>query len=69
MTEALELAEDLSLVALRCVPEEEVVAAQLLVRRVSLALRALLFAPYAVLKVRRTLPPSRAQTETSSHGP
>jgi len=35
VSEALERAEDSSLVALRCVPEEEeVVAAQLLVRRV-----------------------------------
>ena len=50
-TEALEPAEDSSLVALRCLPEEQVVAAQLLVRRVSPAVHALLFARYAVLKV------------------
>lgn len=36
MTEPLELADEPSLVALRCLPEEEVVAAQLLVGRVPL---------------------------------
>jgi hypothetical protein len=41
VTEALELAEDSSLVALGCVPEEEVVAAQLLVRRVQAELSEL----------------------------